>query len=136
MGGAGGQGSLVQNYPILISPHPLQISQRPPSSQPHPPSTQPLPLRILMSLVEPGSLWMPWMMGKENFPSVRSSQKLLFSVYCQRTKDKGHRSIDFGSPGSTITFDCHLIQRDAPNIDFGIYYKGNPHIHFTNGREA
>ena len=24
---------------------------------------------------------MPWMMGKENLPSVKSSQKLLFSVY-------------------------------------------------------
>ena len=24
---------------------------------------------------------MPWMMGKENLPSVKSSQKLLLSVY-------------------------------------------------------
>ena len=34
-----------------------------------------------MSLEE-GSARMPWMIKKENFPSVKSSQKLLLSVYC------------------------------------------------------
>ena len=37
--------------------------------------------RILLSWEEKGDSRMPWMMGKEYFPSVRSSQKLLFSVY-------------------------------------------------------
>ena len=31
---------------------------------------------------------MPWMIGNENFPSVKSSQKLLFSLYCQNKEQK------------------------------------------------
>ena len=41
-------------------------------------------LRILSSVDDRGLPWIPWMMGKENLPSVRSSQKLLFSVYCSK----------------------------------------------------
>ena len=35
-----------------------------------------------------GSAWIPWTMGKENFPSVRSSAKPLFLVYYQRNMRK------------------------------------------------
>jgi len=42
--------------------------------------------RILIILVLLESFLIPWMMGNENFPSVRSSQKLLFSLYCCEKK--------------------------------------------------
>ena len=42
------------------------------------------------------SLRMTWMIGNENFPSVRSSQKLLFSLYCCE-KSKSEKWVKFHS---------------------------------------
>jgi hypothetical protein len=52
------------------------------------------------------SFWMQWMMGNENFPSDRSSQKPLLSLYCIQ---KCGQAISHSTQGKHITRGGHTF---------------------------
>ena len=55
-----------------------------------------------------GSAWIPWITGKENFPSVKSSAKPFFNVYLHRCVD-GKPQLNIGIKTHFFALQIHVI---------------------------